>query len=78
MAYLREKEVLSTRLIYEAYLQGLSTRLVYEEKTQKSIEYLKSAIFFHFNLNKKNKVLLKKKVWKKIFAGGRRGQLIFN
>ena len=41
------------------------------KRHKKVLKYLKSAIFFDFKLNEKNKVLLKKMVWKKIFAGGR-------
>ena len=43
------------------------------KRHKKVLKYLKSAIFFDFKLNEKNKVLLKKMVWKKIFAGGRGG-----
>ena len=44
------------------------------KRHKRVLKYLKfSAIFFHFKLNEKNKVLLKKMVWKKIFAGGRGG-----
>ena len=48
------------------------------KRHKKVLKYLKSAIFFDFKLNEKNKVLLKKMVWKKIFAGGRGGGVIFN
>ena len=47
------------------------------KRDKKVLKYVKSAIFFDFKLNEKNNVLLKKMVWKKIFAGGR-GGVIFN
>ena len=55
-----------------AYLRGK----VYKgqhKRHKRVLKYLKSAIFFYFKLNEKNKVLLKKMVRKKVFAGGRRG-----
>ena len=55
-----------------AYLRGK----VYKgqhKRHKRVLKYLKSAIFFYFKLNEKNKVLLKKMVRKKVFAGGRGG-----
>ena len=55
-----------------AYLRGK----VYKgqhKRHKRVLKYLKSAIFFYFKLNEKNKALLKKMVRKKVFAGGRVG-----
>ena len=60
-----------------AYLRGK----VYKgqhKRHKRVLKYLKSAIFFYFKLNEKNKVLLKKMVRKKVFAGGRGGGVAFN
>ena len=52
------------------YLQGKVYKGQHKRR-KRVLKYLKSAIFFYSKLNEKNKVLLKKMVWKKVFAGGR-------
>ena len=53
------------------YLQGKVYKGQHKRR-KRVLKYLKSAIFFYFKLNEKNKVLLKKMVWKKVlFKGGK-------
>ena len=55
-----------------AYLRGKLYKGQHK-RHKRVLKYLKSAIFFYFKLNEKNKALLKKMVRKKVFAGGRVG-----
>ena len=67
LMFLLQCFILLMTYLQEKVYKGLHKR------HKKVLKYLKSAIFFDFKLNEKNKVLLKKMVRKKVFAGGRGG-----